>query len=131
MNVNAADYIIPPSPSMVYQYASTTTHAVNAVPDNWKNRYVTIFALTADVYILFGTASNIEVDRAATPTNGTGATYGKPLSTNNLAGYPFYIDEKWTHFAIESGASATIRVEVSSAPSTGVPYQPRSAVGGT
>ncbi len=129
--MNVADYVTPPVVSGVYQYASTTTHAVNAVPDAWKNKYVTIFALSADVYILFGTASNIEVDRSASPTNGTGATYGKPLDTDNLNGYPFYIDEKWTHFAIESAATASIRVEVSSTPSTGVPYQARSATGGS
>lgn len=130
--LNIADALTPPEPSTVYQFATSTTHAINAIPTAWKERYVTIFALTADAYILFGTSASIEVDRAASPTNDTGATYGKLLSTANLAGYPFYVNERLTHFTVEAGASGTIRVEISSPQmgNQGVGVGPKSAAGG-
>ena len=130
MAVNAADYVTPPVAGSVYQYASTTTHATRSVPDAWKNKYVTIFAYTADVHILFGTSDSLEVSTSSNPTNDTNNTFGQVLDTDNLAGYPMYVDEKYTHFSVESASAATLRVVVSSVTSTGVPYQPRSAVGG-
>lgn len=129
--MNAAECIIPPMPGNVYSYSTSTTHEVETVPDGWKNRYITVFARSADVRVLFGTSNSIEVNAASTPTDDTSATFGMLLDTDNLAGYQFYLDEKITHWAMETpSGSGTIEVVVSSTPSTGVPYQPRSSVGG-
>jgi hypothetical protein len=130
--LGAAATLTPPLKNGVYRYASGTTHATHAIPPAWKERYVTMFAETTTVHVLFGSvsaASNLSVDRTAAPANTTASTYGKPLDAAHASGYPFYITEYLTHFAIESAANGSVRVEVSS-PDMG-PVGTKSAVAGS
>ncbi len=109
-----------------------TTHAVFTVPACWKGRRVDITvknhasSTTANtVWFAFGTASNMEVDRAATvtgtPPAWTGAaTIGRPIRDGETRDY--YVDPTWTHFAAESDENTNqpiLYINLSDYPVTG------------
>lgn len=48
--------------------ADNSVHSANAVPENWKGRYVTLLALGGNVHFGFSTHSDAEVDRAVVAT---------------------------------------------------------------
>lgn len=95
-----------------FAVAIGTTHAVYTIPAAWKGRRVDISVknhasstATNCVWFAFGTASNMEVDRAAVisgsaPAWTGAATIGRPILAGETRDY--YIDPAWTHFAIES-----------------------------
>lgn len=62
----ASDNIRPPVAGEVSVFAVSGTAIVEAVPDAWRFRYVTLQAETADVYILFGPTNSVNADPTAT-----------------------------------------------------------------
>jgi len=95
----------------VHGQAVTTTHAVASVPANWRGRRVIFAAVTANIWINFGTANTVEVDRTAVSTNAGTPTFA--LTAVATAGTPihagtaidFIIDPDSTFFAFEGDAS--------------------------
>lgn len=96
-----------------------TTHAVYAIPDDWKSRKIdcTVRAaalnsagMPASVWLLFGTGATVEADRSAfvtgTPPAWTGSPkIARPIRDGETRDY--YVDPAWTHFSIESDVAST------------------------
>lgn len=109
----ASDNIRPPVAGDVAVYDVTTSSQAEQVPDNWRYRYVTIQAETADVYIVFG-PSGVTASGSATVSNPTGQAVLIP-STGTLECYiPGEGDPNVQYFAFVGTAAGKLRTWPSS-----------------
>lgn len=101
-----------PAVSHVYGYSTSTTHQVYEVPAEWKGQRVAIQAVTANLWISFGTSASIEVDRTDNSTLATNTlTVSAKTGAYVAAGtkQEFVVDTALTHFAIEADNTGTWR----------------------
>ena len=64
----------------VLKFTAETTHAANAVPPSWCNRYVSIKATGGNVHFGFSTNASAEIDSGVTATAaGAGGKVGDVL----------------------------------------------------
>lgn len=102
-----SSYIRPPYAGAVHKNVVGTTHKVFATPAEWLGRKVLFHAEGGDLFLNFGTAITVEVDRAGVSTwNSTtkgltvAATAGGRIPENGYL--DFDVDRSWTYFAVES-----------------------------
>ena len=96
--------------------ATSTTHAVYAVPAIWLGQRVRIAAATSNLWIAFGTAVGMEVDRTAvvtgTPPAWTGsAKIGWPVRIDGWIDVT--VDPTSTHFSFEADAVGAVTIVTS------------------
>lgn len=105
----AADYSHNGS---TYQRDNVTTAEVCAIPSAWLGKFVDFTAIGTNVFIRFGTADTVDLDRttASARDGGTKAltatTAGAHLVIPDGQVRSERIDASWTHFAHE-GTAAT------------------------
>jgi len=62
-----------------------TTHHADAVPENFKGKYVTLYATGGNVWFGFSTSASAEIDRTVAATNaGASAKVGAYLPSQYL-----------------------------------------------
>ena len=94
-----------PRISGVYGDATSTSHAVYAIPAEWKGKRVTFQAVAQNLVIAFGTSASIEVGYSEVSTVvATVMTVNAKSGARITAGQDreFVLDADLTHFAIEA-----------------------------
>lgn len=91
--------------------ATSTSHAVYTIPAAWLGQRVRFRSKIATTWLVFGTSSGVEADRAAvvtgTPPAWTGSVkIADPIPPDMSA--DFKIDPSWTHFSFEADAIGAI-----------------------
>lgn len=94
-----------PRTSLIYGDSTSTTYVTYVVPNLWKAGRIIIQAITANVFIQFGTVIGIECDATAKSTVGTGvltvnAKTGMCIPANTAI--EFQLESDMTHFSIDS-----------------------------
>lgn len=104
--------------------ATSTTHAVYAIPTTWLGQRVRFRSRGATTWLVFGTSSGVEADRtvvvSGTPPAWTGnVKIADPIPADMSA--DFFVDPSWTHFSFEADASGSVYAFVSDYEETDFP----------
>lgn len=104
--------------------ATSTTHAVYAIPTAWLGQRMRFRSKGATTWLVFGTSSGVEADRAAvvtgTPPAWTGSVkISDPIPDGVSA--DFTVDPSWTHFSFEADAVGSIHAFLSDYEQTDLP----------
>jgi hypothetical protein len=104
--------------------AASTTHAVYVVHASWLGQRMRFTANGAKIWVVFGTSSGVEADRAAVVTGTPPAWTGSvkicpPIPDGQYADW--YIDPSWTHFSFEGDAAGTLTATISDYEQTDFP----------
>ena len=102
--------------STVRIFTAKATHLCDAVPDDWKGKYVRLIAIGGNVHWFFTSESAAEVNSAAAATDaGTaGATVGSKL-VNNQERHTWVPSGGGTvYFAREADSTCSVGMELAS-----------------
>ena len=102
--------------STVVIFTAATTHKCNAIPDNFKGKFVRMIAIGGNVHWFFTSESAAEVDRAAAASDAgtTGVTVGSKL-TNGQERHTWVPSTGATvYFAREADTTCSVGMELAS-----------------
>lgn len=116
-----ADMVKPPLEGETFYWATSTSSKRVPIPPEWQGRYVTFYAVSQELNLVFGDSA-VDSDYTAATEAGTtlpltgNDAQGVHISPDTKEGVPFLIPASlaMTHFAVEAAAAGGLRATVSS-----------------
>jgi hypothetical protein len=114
----------PVASTSSFAAATTTTHAVYAIPTAWLGRRIRIRSIGTTTWVNFGTSASVEASRSAVVSGSPPAWTGSATIADPIPDAQFLdmlVDPSWTHFSFESVHNGTITIFLSDYEQTDLP----------